>query len=95
MDPLTLSFGSHQFINDPPPSIIISPLVDKCVHICRVVIHTLAPEGSVCTGLEPAVPRVHGSDLFFLCIKRVLGGRSVGPTCAWVPGLRTHTVLRE
>jgi len=88
-------FDLHQFINDPPPSIIIPPLVDKCIHICRVVIHTLAPGGSVRPGLETAVPRVHGGGLVFLCIKCALGGRSVGPTCPWVPGLRAHTILRE
>ena len=95
VSPLIPPFDSHQLINDSPPSIIIPPLVDKCVHIRRVVIHALAPRGGVRAGMEPTVPSVHGSDLVFLCVKCVLGGRSVGPTCPWVPSLRTHTVLRE
>ena len=92
---LGLSFNSHQFINNLPPSVGLPPLSVRYVYLCGAVIHPLAPKGGVRVGLEPTIPRLQGTDLDFLCIKRVLGGRSVDPTRPWIPCLRTDTVLCE
>ena len=74
---LGLWSNSHQFINDLPPSVILPPLSAQRVYLCTAFRHQLAPKGGVHVGLEPTIPRVYGTDLNFLCIKRVLGGRSV------------------
>ena len=92
---LGLWSNSHQFINNLPPSVILPPLSVRYVYLCGAVIHPLSPKGGVHVGLEPTIPRVHDTDLDFLCIKRVLGGRSVDPTRPRIPCLRTHTVLCE
>ena len=90
-----LWFDSRQFINDRSSSVILPRRSDQRVCLCGAFIHPLPPNGGVWIGLEPTIPRVHGSDLVFLCIKRVPGGGSMGPTCPWVPGLRANTILRE
>ena len=81
--------------DDLPPSGCLPPLSDQCVYLCGTFIRPLTPEGGVRIGLESTIPGVHSSDLVFPCIERVLGDRSVDPTCPRIPGLRTYTILRE
>ena len=76
-------------------SIILSPLVDQYVYLCGAPVHPLASKGGAGIGLEPPVSCVHSGSLGFLRIERVLGGCSMGPTRPRLPGLRTHTILRE
>lgn len=84
-----------RFIDDLSPSVILPPLVDQHVCLCGTVIHTLAPRGGSCVGLEPTASCIHRRRLVLLRIKCVFGGRSVHPTCSRVPGLREDTILRE
>ena len=77
------------------PSVILSPLVDQYAYLWRAPVHTLKPRVGCGVGLEPTISRVHGGGLGFLRIKRVPGGGSIYPTRPWVPGLRTHSILRE
>ena len=93
--PLRPSSDSCQFINDPPPSVVLPTRVDQHAYLWGAPVHTLKPKVSSGIWLEPTVPRVHGGGLGFLRIKRVPGGGSIYPTCPWVPGLRTHSILRE
>ena len=74
---------------------ILPPLSNQCVYLCGAFIYPLAPKGSIRVGLDPPIPSVHSGDLVFLCIERVLGGRSVDPTCPRISGLRAYTILRE
>ena len=91
--PFGLQFD--QFINDLLPSIILPLGVDQSLYLWGTFVHPFTPRRDVRVGLESTISRVHGGDLVFRRIKRVLGGRSVDPTCPWLPSLRTLTILRE
>jgi hypothetical protein len=82
-------------MNGLPLSVLLPPLVDQYVYLCRSFVHTLSSRGGRSVGLEPTASCVHDRDLVFLRIECVLGGRSVYSTRPWVRGLRAHTILRE